>query len=369
MSLFKLKGWMGEKYKDEDAPFFGSLNVIPATHNSAAVHPKNAKHCIPWGWAKCQSASIVDQLNMGIRCFDLRLRIKRPVIKKAELDAGKQVTDEDTTYSVTHFFESTYTLHHVIDVIDIFLHLNPTETVFVMIKPEWKSRGKWTFGDLDVMWKKIGQTSNVLTNDVCSKKLSDLTFGDVRGKMIVMPNGHFYHSYNDRVTGDDDRKVNCGRDVSVIHTLRIVYPRFLNVCENWDAKTVSNAKNNIENFLDSNLSTDRVTYPFMETNVLLWKGAVPPAISYLFMHYYLKNQFDIEKQRESNEGAGDDNVNSKRMGFVLLDFANEDIVRKLLSNNLAVGAEENVAIEVEEKEGLEEKDEEKGGEMVDVDLS
>tara|TARA_B100000900_G_C19995927_1_gene479772 strand:- start:200 stop:487 length:288 start_codon:yes stop_codon:yes gene_type:complete len=95
----------------------------------------------------------------------------------------------------------------------------------------------------------------------------------------------------------------------------------------------------------------------METNVLLWKGVVPPGISYLFMHYYLKNRFDVEKQRESNNGAGDDNVNSNRMGFVLLDFANEDIVRKLLSNNFTVEAEKKVEIE------------EKDGEMVDIDLS
>lgn len=68
------KTWMGDFFQDEDT-VFSKMKIIPTTHNSGAVHSKNPWLCLPWQWAKCQSVSIYEQLNMGIRCLDLRLRL------------------------------------------------------------------------------------------------------------------------------------------------------------------------------------------------------------------------------------------------------------------------------------------------------
>ena len=69
-------------------------------------------------------------------------------------------------------------------------------------------------------------------------------------------------------------------------------------------------------------------YPLIETNVVLFKGTIPPYLVSKCMHPYLKSECS---QSECITDKGMCYVN--RMGFALLDFANESLVRKLLSNN------------------------------------
>ena len=346
-----LESWMEDNYVDH-ALVFDSLNVVPATHNSGAIHTNNLKHCIPWGWAKCQGYSIYEQLNMGIRCFDLRLKLVRD-------------GSNNSHYQIVHFFESAYSLDVVMSEIAIFLNDNRKETVFIMIKPDWNTRANWRFNDLDVMWKKLYNRDFVLKNKDCyldSEKilLNDLRFKNVRGKAIIMPDGHFYHSYKN--IAKKNNKVNKGLDIDTIHGVKIVYPNFLVRCENWNAGSVSSAKRRIESFLmdykERNIGGCRIVkdddgdgdggqgsscggvgggqdevlehlvFPLIETNVLLWKGVIPPYFACKFMHSYLKNDC-VKKNSKSNHSI----CYVKRMGFVLLDFANPTLVRGLLSNN------------------------------------
>ena len=361
-----LNTWMEDNYTDYDL-VFDSLNVVPATHNSGAVFSKNIKHCIPWGWAKCQHLTIMDQLNNGIRCLDLRLKLVRDC-------------SNNSHYQIVHFFESSYSFMDIMNDIGAFLKENPKETVFVMMKPDWNTRGNWKFDDLDILWKKIKELEFVLKKNECyegSDKLllNALRFKNIRGKAFIMPDGHFYHSYKNIETVN---KVNGSSDIDSIHDVKIVYPNFIHRCINWNSGTIRAAKTRIESFLKDNIRKqknikrlmeqgenedgsrggeseekkvengdeevmkeysisntvmdmkmyERNVFPLIETNVLLWKGVVPPCISCKFMHPYLKR--DCSKQSSSSNS---DICYVKKLGFLLLDFADPNLIRSLLSNN------------------------------------
>lgn len=325
-----LNSWMEDNYIDS-VPVFDSLNIIPATHNSAAIFPRKVECCVPWLWAKCQGYTIRDQLNMGIRCFDLRLKLIRD--------------ENGNRYQIVHYFESTYTFSDVMLEINDFLDINNGETVFVMIKPDWNTRKNWRFSDLDDLWNYIKNRDKVLKLDdemnqtnIKNVKLHELRFADVRGKIIMMPNGHIYDSYNN-TSKNSKHKVNRGRDIDVIHGVKIMYPNFLNRCENWNSHGVRHTKQRIESFLtmekqrassvERRMEGDESKmYPLIETNVVLFKGTIPPYLVSKCMHPYLKSECS---QSECITDKGMCYVN--RMGFALLDFANESLVRKLLSNN------------------------------------
>ena len=328
-----LDSWMEETYT-EHALLFDSLNVVPTTHNSGAVFANNLTQCIPWTWAKCQGYSIYDQLKMGIRCLDLRLKLVRD-------GSG------NSHYQVVHFLDSTYTLKQVMIEIATFLNDNYNETVFVMMKPDWNTRAHWRFNDLDVMWKKLYDMDFVLKSKDCyleSEKilLNELRFKDVRGKVVIMPNGHFYHTYKNIATSD---KVNSNLDIDCIHGIKIVYPNFLTRCENWDCGNSITAKRRIEAFLtnlnketfdkedeaeddEDDIVLENNVFPLIESNVLLWKGVIPPYFACKFMHSYLKNHCVKQQSSRNNEICY-----VKRMGFVLVDFSNPELIRGLLSNN------------------------------------
>ena len=65
---------------------------------------------------------------------------------------GKDSSD-NSHYQIVHFFESSYSFMDIMN--DIGAFFENQETVFVMIKPDWNTRGDWRFNDLDILWKKI----------------------------------------------------------------------------------------------------------------------------------------------------------------------------------------------------------------------
>ena len=73
---------------------------------------------------------------------------------------------------------------------------------------------------------------------------------------------------------------------------------------------------------------ERNVFPLIETNVLLWKGVLPPCISCKFIHPYLKSYCSKQSSSSNN-----DICYVKKLGFILLDFADPNLIRTLLSNN------------------------------------
>ena len=154
----------------------------------------------------------------------------------------------------------------IMNDIGAFLKENPKETIFVMIKPDWNTRGKWTFNDLDIMWKKIKELDFVLKKKDCyegSDKilLNDLRFKNIRGKAFIMPCGHFYHSYKKIATTD---KVNGTLDIDSIHGVKIVYPNFIHRCVNWNSGTIHAATTKMDMFLKDNISKQQNIKQVME---------------------------------------------------------------------------------------------------------
>ena len=138
---------------------------------------------------------------------------------------------------------------------------------------------------------------------------------------------------------------------NILIGIKIVYPNFIHRCVNWNSGTIHAATTKMDMFLKDNISKqqnikqvmepseseekkvnvkkyEKGVFPLIETNVLLLKGSLPPCISCKFMHPYLKR--DCSKQSSS---SNNDICYVKKLGFLLLDFAEPNLIRTLLSNN------------------------------------
>ena len=309
------KTWMGDFFQDEDT-VFSKMKVIPTTHNSGAVHSKNPWLCLPWQWAKCQSVSIYEQLNMGIRCLDLRLRLPA-----GGVGGNTQAERRDflNRISIVHFFKSSYSLQQVFDEIAVFLKEHDKETVFIMIKAEWNTREQWNREEIDLLWKQLFLLPYTLRTLGYGKSsvVSDWTFHYIRQKMVFLPDGRFYRAYRGR------------QDVYSIHGAQIIPPSFFSRYSNWNSKTIEKAKEKIES---SMLVTVGGNYPIVETNVVRYGGVMPPYFVYKQMHLFLKDLLS-DKGRGGDGDGGGNGDGGPRLGFLLLDFCEPSVVQALLKMN------------------------------------
>ncbi len=132
--------------------------VLPGTHDSGAT-----KDMILSGTAKCQNLTIAEQLNAGVRYFDIRLKRENGVLKVYHGTVDQKLTFEEVT---TAFYE--------------FLQANPSEALIVCIKEETEASG--TNDNFDVMVKKhIDKNGSYwFTGSYIP------TLGQVRGKIVLM---------------------------------------------------------------------------------------------------------------------------------------------------------------------------------------
>jgi 1-phosphatidylinositol phosphodiesterase len=102
------------------ARFSGELPIskltLPGTHDTMALYET------VYGTAICQTLTLNDQLTKGVRCLDIRAR----------------------------HFKNSFPIHHgvefqkaffdnVINTASAFLKTNPSETIVISLKPEWKA--------------------------------------------------------------------------------------------------------------------------------------------------------------------------------------------------------------------------------------
>jgi hypothetical protein len=124
------KGIRGEIQQKD---WVGSLNenllikdlLLPGTHDSGAIRDKAKKATkIVNDWAGTQRLSITDQLNSGIRGFDLRVAFN----------------PQEEKYYISH----TYTyqpLEDVLKEITSFIEKHPKEILQIEVKPDWGQQG------------------------------------------------------------------------------------------------------------------------------------------------------------------------------------------------------------------------------------
>lgn len=151
---YTAKSWMGAL---PDATYLNDI-AIPGTHDSGAT-----KDLVLSGTAKCQTLSIADQLNVGVRFFDIRLR---------RVNGALHVYHGDVDQNLT--FDA------VLDACYKFLAENPSEVLIMCIKEEASASGTNDAFDTMVAAKIKEKSEFWHTNPAVP------TLGEVRGKIVLM---------------------------------------------------------------------------------------------------------------------------------------------------------------------------------------
>ena len=151
--------------KIPDATPLGSIN-IPGTHDSAAI---NAHHTTPYA---CQNHSISEQLELGIRMLDVRLKVKK---------------DGSTFHFITchgSLGSSTGTNEYqsfpsLLTECEEFLDANAKETILMSIKvDDWSNSG-------DDKAAAYASLQSLLAGYPTTYKASMPTLGECRGKIFL----------------------------------------------------------------------------------------------------------------------------------------------------------------------------------------
>ena len=109
----------------------------------------------------CQSLSLNDQLNLGVRFLDIRLKQDRKVLR------------------ATHgFIDQKATFSQINETVTNFLNDNPTEFIIMSIKEETKASNP--IGSFEDCLKEYLNDKYVLSREVPEK------VGDVRGKIVLL---------------------------------------------------------------------------------------------------------------------------------------------------------------------------------------
>ena len=185
----------------------------PATHDSAMAGVASSTSCAGsfFGYADyaiTQYSYINQQMEEGVRCFDLRLNNKR--VWKKNQDSGDQKDDGENLFLChgksnaggTHFAEDPDTgyplnLQKVIDWMEDFLKRNPTEYVVMNMKSELQDSGKYdktVYQRLDKILRErieevnpsTGEPYFYLQDGIYGKDYPDFPkLKDVRGKILI----------------------------------------------------------------------------------------------------------------------------------------------------------------------------------------
>ncbi len=131
---------------------------IPGSHDSGATHSIGDIS------GKCQDSSILEQLNMGVRFFDIRLQLRNNVLKVVH-----GFVDQDLDFS------------SVLKDFDSFLKENPSEGLFITIKEEASSsNSNITFEE--GLIKAISNYEDIWEKDAVLPK----TLKEIRGKIVLL---------------------------------------------------------------------------------------------------------------------------------------------------------------------------------------
>jgi 1-phosphatidylinositol phosphodiesterase len=158
-----LPQWMWD-YPDNT--WLGSM-TLPGSHESGATVEPVA------GTAQCQSLSIFDQLNSGVRFLDIRCRHYNDSF----------VIHHGSVYQHLNFDD-------VLVAVTTFLHDNPSETVLLSVKEEYTASGNTRpFTDTMIAYLNNTNYANYFwrggaSSPWCKDYLP--TLGEVRGKIILV---------------------------------------------------------------------------------------------------------------------------------------------------------------------------------------
>lgn len=178
-SLLSKGNWMAT------LPSKVKLNMIsiPGSHDSATSG-------VSLSASKCQSLTIAEQLEAGVRAFDLRPRYTANKVEDISLD----------NLEIYHGVSATgVKWKDALATLVAFLEANPTEALFVNFQKESSSGA-----DQSAEWRKSIRTS-LKENEkhLLSKLTANTTLGDCRGKIVLLAHNPYGSEgvYNDIVYG------------------------------------------------------------------------------------------------------------------------------------------------------------------------
>ncbi len=132
--------------------------TLPGTHDTMALYETI------YGTAICQTLTLDDQLTKGVRCLDIRARHIR------------------NSFAIHHGIEFQKTFFdNVINTASAFLQENPSETIVLVLKPEWKDESNTRSYEATLKNYISRYPSNLFYTGPTIPKLKD-----VRGKIVLV---------------------------------------------------------------------------------------------------------------------------------------------------------------------------------------
>ena len=277
-----LENWM-DKFADwrlVDIP------VFPGTHHSGVNNPRKRTSQPVWGWAKCQDLGIEEQLYIGVRFLDLRIRV---IPKTGEV-------------LISHGLTSDTSLADALEVVATFLDSHATEGVILYIRPDkWHGIDKESSDLLSTVIRK----SSVRLCQIPEPReaaLKELRVRNIAGTaLIVTPEETF-------PTG----------------SVPFVNATCLQYCDIWQANSIEEAKAKIETYMTQKTSSDGNVFGGVALD-----GTFP--IRQQSQTSRELNQWFIEKL--SSDDKWKDRIELSQFGIVLIDFADFDVLTFLIGIN------------------------------------
>ena len=276
-----LENWM-EKFSDwrlVDIP------MIPGTHHSGVNNPRKKTSQPVWGWAKTQDLGIEEQLHIGVRFFDLRIRV---IVKSSEV-------------LISHGLTSDTSLEDVLEVVAVYLQAHPSEGVILYIRAD--------------KWHGIDKESSELLSRVVLKSqlqichvdgdpesiLRSLRMKHISGKALVI-------CPNDTLTAD----------------IPSIPSTVLQYCDIWQENSIDEAKVKIDQYMNKKPTAAGDVFGGVALD-----GTFP--IRQQTQTSRELNQWFIE--RLSSDNNWKDRIELHQFGIILIDFADFDILNFFVGIN------------------------------------
>jgi hypothetical protein len=274
-----LESWMG-KFADwrlVDVP------VIPGTHHSGVNNPRKKTSQPVWGWAKTQDIGIEEQLHIGVRFFDLRIR---SIVKTGEV-------------LISHGLTSDTSLLDALEVISSYLESHNEEGVILYIRAD-----KWHGIDKEaseLLSKVILNSPIKLCQVENDSALKSFKVRDLQGKALL-------------ISPED----------TLIPIIPKLPPKCLQYCDIWQENSIEEAQAKINEYMNK----------------------MPESILDSFGGIALDGTFPIRQQSQtsrelnawfidklSNDVRWRDRIELHQFGIILIDFADFDILNYFIGIN------------------------------------
>ena len=246
---------------------------IPGTHDSGARYGGLIGQCQTW--------TITEQLQAGIRFLDIRCR---PTGKSFAIHHGA-------------FFQNQM-FGDVMNEITAFLRSNPTETVIIHLKSEHTPQeGSDDFQDI---WDAYAERYE---NYLYQGTNSNETLGNVRGKIFVMCNANC-SGYG----------MGYGADSEIQNRYKVYWLAHKEI-KGSDWATLPSKSDEIENYITKALTSSKWVLNFLSGAV----GMTPPDVA----RSTNNTTYEYLKTRSGK----------RKLGIMIMDFPGEQLIYRVLKSN------------------------------------